>query len=103
MKAIKYKKGAQLPDLPLTWRDRNGAVLPLSSATLSCKIGVAGQVALKNVTTVVGNDTAPNVVVQFGVGDLDLPPGNYQLLVRGLVAGRPRMEFWPLIIEAVVN
>lgn len=103
MKAIKYKRGAQLPDLPLTWRDRDGVVLPLSGATLSCKIGVAGEDALKEITTVIGENTAPNVTVQFGVGDLDLPPGNYQLLVVGLIDSRPRMEYWPLIIEAVVN
>lgn len=102
-KTIKYPRGASLPDLPLTWRDRDGSVLDLSTAVLVAKIGQVGAVADVEVTTVTGAATAPNVLVQWADGDLDIDPQNYQLVVEGTISGRKRKATWPFIIEDVVN
>jgi hypothetical protein len=64
---------------------------------------VAGQAATKIITSVNGYNFAPNVIVQFAVGDLDITEGNYQLVVEGTISGRTRKAVWPLIIEPVVN
>lgn len=71
--SVVYIKGADLPDLAVTWKDSDGSVIDFSSGwTFSLKLGDPGSAAtLTKTTGITGASTAPNVTVAWAT-TLDL-------------------------------
>lgn len=83
MHEIPITTGASLPDLTVTWRDRDGAVIPFATEpyTFRLCIGIPGQPAIIDKTTgISGADTTPNVTVAFAANELDplVPSWTYE-------------------------
>lgn len=76
--ATPYNKGADLPDLAITWLDHTGTLIDFSTGwDFEIKVGTPGQAALFTKTDgITGLDTAPNLVIAWATeGELnDLAP-----------------------------
>lgn len=78
---IRRTKGAELPDVGITWFQQDGVTLYNFSSgwTFTVRIGVPGQAALV-IPTATGAATAPNITVTFNPAALDtIPAGSYHL------------------------
>lgn len=72
--ATPYTKGAELPDLAITWLDHTGEVIDFSTGwTFAIKVGTPGKPAeFTKDTGITGDDTAPNLVIAWATtGELD--------------------------------
>lgn len=71
---IAVRKGAELPDRGIEWRDANGNIIDFSSGwTWQLKIGLTadGTAAITKTTGITGAATSPNVTISFSAGELD--------------------------------
>jgi hypothetical protein len=78
---IRRTKGAELPDIGLTWYQEDGTTLYNFSSgwTFAVRIGTPGETALVT-PTAAGAATAPNITISFATGALDsVPEGTYHL------------------------
>jgi hypothetical protein len=81
MEVIRRTKGAELPDIGITWYQEDGVTLYNFSAgwTFAVRIGNPGATALVT-PTAAGAATAPNIVITFAAAALDsIPAGSYHL------------------------
>ena len=86
-----YDAGDEDPDVALTWKDRDGAVINLSAATFSVKlVNSAGTTVVTKTTGITGASTAPNVVIAWAAGELNIAAGDYRLIVTATVSSRQR-------------
>ncbi len=83
MTPLQMIEGADLPDLALTWKDRDGNVLNLSSYTFTVKVGPEGGAAsITKTSGITGSSTAPNIVVAWTVTEIGtLSAGRYVIEV----------------------
>jgi len=104
---VKYSKGAEHPDIALTWRDTSGNIIDFSSGyTFELKIGNAEQIAVLTKTAfITGAATAPNITIIFAAGELDaVPAGMYEAQLRSnlTISNKDRqMRFWFLLFPSV--
>jgi hypothetical protein len=104
---VKLHKGAEHPDIALTWRDSNAAIIDFATGyTFELKIGNSGSPALFEKTVgMTGAQTSPNVTIIFIAGELDaLPAGRYeaQLRARQTSSSKDRfMRFWFYLLPAI--
>jgi hypothetical protein len=80
--AAVYYKGAELPDLHLTWEDEDGGVINFAAGwTFSVKVAREGSTtaAFSKSSGITGSASAPNVVIAWATsGELStLAPGRY--------------------------
>ncbi len=70
-----YRKDQELPSLPVTWKDRDGAVRDFSTGwTFTVKMALADTptvVLASKSSGITGASTAPNVVIDWAVTDWD--------------------------------
>jgi len=70
-----YRKDQELPALPVTWKDRDGAIRDFSSGwTFTVKIALADTPTVVLATKsagITGAATAPNVLIDWAVTDWD--------------------------------
>src|SRR5262245_26577951 len=105
---IKYFKGAEQPDIRLTWLSDSGAVIDFSTGhTFELKIGHGGYDAVLTKTTgIAGAQTSPNITVTFIAGDLDtVPSGMYEGQLRANLTASNKdryMRFWFLLQPSVI-
>lgn len=86
-----YEVGDEDPSIALTWKDRDGAVIDLSAATFSVKLVDTRSVAIVTKTTgITGAATAPNIVISWAAGELNITPATYKLWVQATVSSRQR-------------
>jgi hypothetical protein len=105
--AVSYIKGAELPDVAITWNDQDTGLLDFSTGwTFTLKIGTPGQTAaLTKSSGISGAATAPNVIIAWAPGELDpLAPGTYTVDVeaRHTVSGKDRKQSFPMTMTAAV-
>jgi hypothetical protein len=104
---VKLHKGAEHPDIALTWRDSSAAIIDFASGyTFELKIGNSGSPALFTKTVgITGAQTAPNVTINFVAGELDgLSANRYeaQLRARQVSTNKDRfMRFWFYLLPAI--
>jgi len=106
--AITYYKGAELPNVLVSWFDSQGAVIDFSTGyTFTVKIGKAGQSALLTKTTgIVGAATEPNITISWNTDDLAaLNPDTYDMnIIANLTSGnKDRIQSTPITILAIVT
>lgn len=100
-------QGAELPDLTITWRDQNDAIINFATGyTFTLKLGQPGQAAtLTKTTGITGSANSPNITVTWA-GDLDmLPPALYtlQLTARRTADGKDRILTVPFKIRPAIT
>jgi hypothetical protein len=93
---VSYIQSAELPDIQITWRDSDGDIIDYSTGwTFIVRIGMLGQSAvLEKTTGVVGNNTAPNIVITWSSTELNtLATGTYvlQVVARETASGKDRV------------
>lgn len=108
MMIIKYYKGAEHPDIALTWRDNSGTIIDFATGyTFELKIGHASATAaLTKTTNIGGASTSPNITVTFLPAELDaIPVGLYEGQLRANLTASNKdrfMRFWFLLQPSVV-
>jgi hypothetical protein len=105
--AVSYIKGAELPDVAITWSDQETGLLDFSTGwTFSLKIGTPGQTAaLTKSTGMTGSATAPNLIIAWAPAELDpLAPGTYTCDVeaRHTASGKDRKQSFPITMTPAV-
>jgi hypothetical protein len=105
--AIEYYKGAELPNVDITWLDSNGDPVNFSSGyTFTVKIGTAGSAATVTKTSgITGTATAPNIVIAWDAAELDsLNPGTYDMdiIARETATSKDRIRSTDITILAAV-
>lgn len=97
-----YIEGADLPDLTLTWKDENDAVINFSTGwTFVLKVGQPGSAALFTKSTgIVGAATAPNVTIAWATtGELNtLSPGTYQAHLIATRTADSKNRYLPFVL-----
>lgn len=90
MADAEYIKGAELPDVAMTWNDPVSGIIDFTSGwTFSLRIGAVGQTALLEKTSGFTPGAAPpNLVIAWAAGELDsLPPGVHTVDVEARNTG----------------
>ena len=105
--AISYIQGAELPDVEITWRDSDDAIIDFSTGwTFIVRIGQTGQAAtLEKTTGITGDNIAPNVVIAWSNTELETVPVNtyqMQVIARHTASGKDRKFSETFAIEAQV-
>lgn len=94
----RYRQDQERPPFAATWESAPDEVIDFSADhTFTVKLvdSVTGDVALTKTTGIVGYPTVPNVVVYWGVGELNITPGTYAVhLIATNTAGEDR-RFMP--------
>ena len=86
-----YKATDEDPSIALEWKDRDGNVIDLSTATFSVLlVDVNGTTAVTKTQNVTGASTSPNVVISWDAGELAALSGQYKLIVQATVSSRQR-------------
>jgi hypothetical protein len=104
---VRYYKGAEHPDLRLTWESDSGAIIDFSSGyTFELKLGHGGLSAASTKTNgITGAQTSPNVLITFAAAELDaLPAGLYEAQLRAnlTAANKDRyMRFWFNLLPSI--
>jgi hypothetical protein len=104
-----YIQGSDLPDLAITWKDRNDAVIDFSTGhTFSLKIGVPGSAALVTKSTgITGAATSPNVTIAWATsGELNtLATGTYtgQLKATRTLDSKERFMSFRITIKPAIS
>ena len=96
MATFPYYQHAEDPAYVGTWRDRDGAIVDFSTGyTFELKlVAVNGQtVALTKTTGITGAATAPNFIVQWSTGELNITPGDYKAILTPTTGSRQRSPF----------
>lgn len=104
---VQYKAGSSLPNVELTWKDSDGNVRDFSAGwTFTARVGTAGQAALIQKTTgITGAAVAPNVVIAWADGELDvLPSGAHTVDVVATYAatGQRLIQSFDIYIQPAV-
>jgi hypothetical protein len=88
MVVFRRTKGAELPDIAITWYDPAGALYNFSSGwTFAVRIGNPGQTALVS-PSATGAATAPNLTITFAPDALNtIAAGSYHLDVTPRFTG----------------
>lgn len=102
-----YRKGAELPDVAVTWTDEQTGIIDFTSGwTFSALIGQEDQPAqFAKSSGFTGSGTAPNLIVAWAPGELDgLAAGTWvcDIEARNTVAGKDRKRKFEFVIEPVV-
>lgn len=104
--AIEYYKGAELPNVDITWLDSDGNVINFSSGyTFTVKVGTSGQAAILTKTSgITGLAAAPNIVIAWTTDELNITPGAYDLdiIARETATSKDRIQSTDLIILSIV-
>lgn len=84
MTAVSYIEGALLEDLAVTWQASDGSVIDFATGhTFVVKVGPEGGAAVFEKTTgITPAATAPNVVIAWAAGELDLLAGDRDYVVE---------------------
>ena len=96
MATFNYYQHAEDPAYVVTWLDSDGTVIDFSSGyTFELKLVSvsAGTVALTKTTGITGAATAPNVIVQWSSGELNIAAGDYQAVLTPTTSSRQRSPF----------
>lgn len=102
--SVTYHRTAERPALEVTWLDDNGQVIDLTAAALTVKVGATGRAALLTKTLGVdGAATAPNVVITWAAGELDLPVGVHRMQITATESGLDRVCVTSLTIADIVT
>lgn len=104
---VTYIQGAELPDIEITWTDSDGSVIDYSTGyTFTILLGQLGQAAILTKTTgIVGNNTAPNIVVTWSNTEIEsLAVATYvmQITARHTASGKDRKMHDSVTISAQV-
>jgi len=77
-----YLTEQEYPSIQLIWKDGNDAAFSFSSA-YKCTVMLAeeGEAVATKTSGVVGASTSPNVTINWPIGELDIAPGDYNLIV----------------------
>lgn len=108
MATPEYIKGAELPDVALTWTDEDTGLLDFSVGwTFTARIGHVGAAAdLTKTTGITGAAIAPNLVIAWADGELDaLDPDTYDVDVEAnhVASSKDRKQRFQLIIGEQVG
>ena len=78
-----------------TWLDSDGDVIDFTGDTFELKLVTmnGATTVLTKTTGITGAATAPNVIAQWGAGELDVTPGTYKIIVTATESGRQRSPF----------
>jgi hypothetical protein len=89
---VVYRSIDEDPGIAYEWRDRDGSLLDLSTATFSMAISpLEGGTVTDKTSGIVGAATSPNLVITWAEGELaTLGVGTYTFLVTATVATRER-------------
>jgi hypothetical protein len=91
---VTYIQGAELPDILVTWRDSDGAIINFSSGwTFTLRLGQLGQAAILTKTDLVGAATAPNLTISWSNTEIEnLAAQTYtmQIIARHVATGKDR-------------
>ena len=104
-----YIQGSDLPDLAISWRDRDGTLHDFSSGwTFELKVGDPGSAAILTKTDgITGAATAPNLTIAWATsGELNnLTPGVHhcQLTATRTADSKHRRKSFQLKVEAQVT
>lgn len=99
--SITIIEGADLPDVAITWSDRLGAVIDLSTSTFTVKVGseAGGAATITKTAGVTGSATAPNVVIAWTTAEVGtLTEGRYVIEVVATTAGKDRVKQISLLV-----
>jgi hypothetical protein len=104
---VSYKKGAELPDVAITWTDEETGLLDFSIGwTFSALIGTPGAVALLTKSAgFTGSGTAPNLLLAWSPTELDaLAVGSYtvDVIARHTASTKDRKRSFALVIEPAI-
>lgn len=82
MTTLNYLQTQEYPNVQLTWNDSTGAPINFSTGyTFTVQLAADG-VAKKTVTSgITGAATSPNITIAWNVGDLNITPGTYDLIL----------------------
>lgn len=96
--SVSYVKGAELPPLQIQLLDENSAVIDLTAATFSLKLGLdTTTTALTKTSSISGSSTG--ATVNWTSGELDLTPGNYMGELTATIGGLDYRRHFTLVIE----
>ncbi len=100
--------GADLPDLAITWKDRDGTVINFATGwTFTVKVGPEGGAAsITKTTNITGASTAPNVTIAWATTEVGtLAAGRYVIEVTALQSAdsRERKRSIPLLITKALS
>jgi hypothetical protein len=104
---IEYYKGAELPNVDITWLDSAGDPVNFSTGyTFTVKIGTAGSAAAVTKTTgITGTATAPNIVISWTANELDITAGTYDMdiIARETATSKDRIQSTEIVILNIVT
>lgn len=96
--AVNYVKGAELPPLTIQFLDDNNAVIDMSAATFSLKLGLdTSTTALTKTSGITGGSNGASVA--WSSGELDLTPGTYLGQLTATIGGLDYRRQFTLVIE----
>lgn len=90
----RYRQNQELPSFAVSWSDRDGNLIDFSTGyTFTVKLvsSATGDVALTKTAGIVGDDAAPNVVVAWAPGELNVTAGSYQVHITATTGGADRL------------
>jgi hypothetical protein len=93
-----YRADQELPSFAISWADRDGNLIDFTSGyTFELKLAVDNVTApvLVKTTGITGAATAPNIVVAWASGDLNVAAGVYKVYLKATTGGNDR-RFRPL-------
>ncbi len=81
-----YRADQEFPSFSVAWYDGTGNLIDFSTGwTFEVKVG-----SLTKTTGITGSASAPNVVVAWGAGELNITPGTYPLYLKATSSGGDR-------------
>jgi|SRR5262245_52904507 len=97
--AIDYVPGAELPDIPLTWRDSTGQPINFASGyTFTLRLGTPSTTTKSSGIT--GAATAPNITVSLTAGEWDaVPVGQWQAQLWARRTSDSKDRVMPLVVN----
>lgn len=92
---VTYIQGAELPDIEVTWKDSDGAVIDFSTGfTFTVRLGQIGQVAtLTKTTGITPSATTPNLVISWSNTEIESLAANtytMEVIARHTSSGKDR-------------
>lgn len=82
MSELVYLTTSEYPSVQLTWNDSNGNLINFASGyTFTVILSKNSTAVLTKTSGIVGAATAPNITINWAVGELDIAAGNYSMYV----------------------
>lgn len=108
MASFRYRKGAELPSIELTWEDTDGEVIDFSAGwTFTVTVAPRGETtaSFTKTTGITGAAGPPNVTIAWATtGELNsLAAGAYDLQLRARRAADSKDRDWPGSIRLVIS